>query len=171
LKTLWLSLLLLSSPGGEGKKGDADKKDVRLRGGMPIEMSAKGGLRIDLEKKIGYAKNDVVIRRADVTVCCDRAVAHYDKDRIKSVECTGRVVIVRPDGTVAQADRAFFEASRDRLKLTGSAKLRSEDSEIQGDEIVYDIAKDKLKVHGSKSTFRFVPKDFPAMKLERPCPP
>jgi len=162
---LWLSLLLLSGPALAPKKAD------RIGGGQPIEMTAKGGLRIDLEKRIGYAEREVVIRRADVTVCCDRATAYYEKDQIKSVECTGRVVIVRPDGTVARADRALFEAKKDRVKLSGTAKLRSEDTELQGDEIVYDIAKDKLKVKGSKSTFRFVPKDLPAMKLERQCPP
>ena len=158
-------LLLWSTPGNAPKPGSLDAKQ------LPVEMTAKGGLKIDLEKKIGYAKHDVVIKRADVTVCCDAATARYSRDRIESVECRGRVVIVRPDGTVARADRAVFQADQDKLRLTGLAKLRSEDTELEGDEIVYDILKDKLIVEGRNSRFRFVPQDLPTMKLERTCPP
>ena len=166
MKPIVLSLVLLGLAPSQ-----TSKKDPLRTKGLPVEMTAKGGLKIDLEKKIGYAETDVVIKRADVTVCCDQAVAKYAKDRIKSVECKGRVVILRPDGTVAQADRAVFQADQDKVKLFGTAKLRSEDTELEGQEIVYDIAKDKLNVRGSNSRFRFVPKNLPAMKLERNCPP
>ena len=140
--------------------------------GMPVEMTAKGGLRVDLEKKLGFAKNDVVIRRADVTVCCDEAVASYSRDQIEKVECKGRVVIVRPDGTTARADRAVFIANKDQLSLTGAATLESETTKLTGDEIIYDIAKDKLFVKGKNSRFRFIPQDQRKSKhrMERKCP-
>lgn len=140
--------------------------------GMPVEMTAKGGLRVDLERKLGFAKNDVVIRRADVTVCCDEAVASYSQDKIETVECRGRVVIVRPDGTTARADRAVFVANKDQLSLTGTAVLESDTTELTGDEIIYDIAKDKLFVKGKNSRFRFVPQDRSKTRssAERKCP-
>jgi len=166
VKSTILSLILLAVAPSKDSKSDP----LRSKG-LPVEMTAKGGLKIDLEKRIGYAETDVVIKRADVTVCCDKAVAKYTKNRIQSVECKGRVIILRPDGTVARADRAIFQADKDKVKLSGTAKVRSEDTELEGDEIVYDIAQDKLKVRGSNSRFRFVPKNLPAMKLERQCPP
>ena len=166
MKAFLLGLVILF--GAPSKNSKTDRLGT---GDLPVEMTSKGSLKIDLEKRIGHAENDVVIRRADIIVCCDRATAKYAKDRIESVECMGRVVIVRPDGTVAQANRAVFKADQDRVKLSGLAKVRSEDTLLEGDEIVYDIGKDKLEVRGANSRFRFVPKDLPEMKLERKCPP
>lgn len=144
----------------------------RLRGsGKTVEMTAKGGLRIDLAKHIGIAKDDVVITREDITVCCDEATAHYSGDRVERVECRGRVVIVRPDGTRAKADLAVFDAAKDRVTLTGQAHLRSAEADLQGDRIVYDILNDKLDVAGERSRFRFSPQNMPPLDLGRACPP
>jgi lipopolysaccharide transport protein LptA len=144
----------------------------RLRGeGKPVEMTAKGRLQIDLEKHVGVATGDVVIRREDVTVCCDRAEARFSGDRVEWVECRGRVVIVRPDGTRARADAAVFDATKDQVTLSGRARVRSAEADLEGQEIVYDIAADKLDVAGGPSRFRFAHKDLPPFELDRACPP
>ena len=158
-----LLVLLASSPTGSESK--APKHDRR------VEMSAKGGLKVDLKRRIGVAHTDVVIRRDDVIVCCDRAEAHYSKSQIETVECRGRVVIVRPDGTRARADVAFFEAKKDLLTLSGKARVKSKSTDLLGDKIIYDIAADQLDVRGAGSQFRFDPDPQKPMSMERACPP
>jgi lipopolysaccharide transport protein LptA len=123
----------------------------------PVEMTASGGLSIDLAKQIGIAKGDVIIERDDVVVCCDEAEAKYEKNRIEQVTCKGRVVIVRPDGTKATAALAVFRAKEDNITLSGEARVTTESTDLTGERIIYDIARDKLTVEGSKSRFRFKP--------------
>ncbi len=136
---------------------------------QPVVMSAKGGIQVDLKRRVGVATDDVVISRDDVTVCCDRAEAVYDKDKIRKVTCTGRVVIVRPDGTKASAHEALFEAVANRVTLRGGAKVWSKDAHLVGTRIVYDIAKDTLKVVGGPSQFTFDPKGKKPPKTLRAC--
>lgn len=141
----------------------------------PVEMSSDGGMSIDLKRKIGRAKGDVLIKRDDVLVCCDEAEAHYLANQIESVTCKGRVVIVRPDGTRATANLAVFIAAEDKITLTGKARVVAEAGDLAGEKIVYDIGTDQLEVEGGKSRFNYRPaadkglgtKNVP----ERACPP
>lgn len=142
----------------------------RLADDRPVQMRSKGGLEIDLEKKVGRASGDVVIEREDVVVCCDEAEAKYSGERIERVTCRGDVVIVRPDGTKARADVAVFVAERDAVTLFGKAKVYAPDATLAGERIVYDIARDKLTVEGKASKFSFAPKGAPKPRL-RACPP
>ncbi|MCK6547685.1 hypothetical protein L6R52_17675 [Myxococcota bacterium] len=138
----------------------------------PVEMTASGGLTIDLKRQVGIAKGDVSIKRDDVHVCCDEAEASYAANRIERVTCRGRVVIVRPDGTRATAALAVFVASEDKVTLTGEARVVTEGADLAGERIIYDIAKDKLEVEGGKSRFRYKPKAELAAEIpERPCGP
>ncbi|MBK6686774.1 MAG: hypothetical protein IPG45_20075 [Deltaproteobacteria bacterium] len=138
----------------------------------PVEMSAAGGLSVDLKRHIGIAKKDVVIRRDDVTVCCDEAEAVYSGNQIEKVTCRGRVVIVRPDGTQATADLAVFLASQDQVTLSGNAQVVTPEAKLTGEKIIYDIGKDQLEVAGKKSKFQYgPPKKGAANPPVRPCPP
>ena len=137
----------------------------------PVRMSAKGGLRVDLKRKVGVATRDVVIRRDDVTVCCDRAEAEYAANQIRKVTCRGRVVIARPDGTRAAADLAVFEAEANAVTLSGKARVWTKDARVVGTRIVYDIGADQLSVEGDKSKFDFDPAGTPPPKTLRACPP
>jgi lipopolysaccharide transport protein LptA len=158
---LFIAALALSAPAAD-----------RLRGeGKAVEMTAQGGLRVDLKAQTGKAKGDVVIRREDIVVCCDEAEASFSGDKIERVECKGRVVIVRPDGTRARADVAIFDARADTVTLSGGARLRSTDADLEGDAIIYDIAKDHLEVTGKGSKFRFAPGQKAPLDLGRACPP
>lgn len=165
LAVVTLSILValgLAAPGPlEGLK-----KDER-----PVHMRAQGGIRVDLKRRVGVATGDVVISRDDVTVCCDRAEAVYDEQRIRKVTCKGRVVIVRPDGTKAAADEAVFEADANAVTLAGRARVWTADANLTGARIVYDIAEDTLSVVGGGSRFAFDPKGAPPPKDLRPCPP
>lgn len=158
---LALAALTLAAP----SSGD------RLKDGRPVEMSARGGLKIDLKGQTGKAKGDVLIKRDDILVCCDEADAQFDGDQIQRVECRGRVVIVRPDGTRARADVAVFDARADQVTLSGAAKLRSNETDLEGESIIYDVARDQLEVTGQKSKFRFSPGPKKPLELERACPP
>ncbi|MEQ9495747.1 MAG: LptA/OstA family protein [Deltaproteobacteria bacterium] len=142
----------------------------RLADDRPVQMRSTGGLEIDLEKKVGRARGDVVIEREDVVVCCDEAEAKYSEQRIERVTCRGDVVIVRPDGTKARADVAVFVAERDAVTLFGKAKVYAPEAMLSGDRIVYDIGRDKLSVEGKGSRFSFEPKGKKAPSL-RACPP
>lgn len=158
------SLLLalgLAAPGPLGKL----KKDDR-----PVHMRAKGGIQVDLKRRVGVATNDVVISRDDVTVCCDRAEAVYDEQRIRKVTCTGRVVIVRPDGTKAAADAAIFEADANAVTLKGRARVWTTDARLTGKRIVYDIGADTISVVGGESRFAFDPKGKTPPSNLRACP-
>lgn len=138
---------------------------------QPVVMTARGGIQVDLKRRVGVAHDDVVISRDDVTVCCDRAEAVYDKDKIRKVTCTGRVVIVRPDGTKASAHEALFEAVANRVTLQGGAKVWSKDAHLTGARIVYDIGLDTLSVVGGDSRFSFDPKGSKPPTDLRACPP
>jgi lipopolysaccharide transport protein LptA len=138
---------------------------------VPIEMTAKGGLSVNLKTQIGLARGDVIVRRDDVTLCCDRAEARFEGDRIRRVECSGRVVIRRADGTIARADLAVFEADADRLVLTGDARVRSTLASLDGERIVYDVARDELTVEGGRSRVRYTPQQKGGRaEPERACP-
>ncbi len=141
-----------------------------LKDGAPVEMTAKGGLRVDLKRNRGFAKGDVVITREDITVCCDEAEAEYAKNRIEVVTCKGRVVVVRPDGTRATANVAVFRAAQDQVTLSGAAQVVSKEAQLAGERIIYNIGEDRLEVEGSKARFRFDPKTV-APVVGRECPP
>ncbi|MBK8012756.1 MAG: hypothetical protein IPK13_15500 [Deltaproteobacteria bacterium] len=154
--------LLASVPAQKNKPSARDR---------PVEMTARGGLTVDLKRNLGLAKGDVVIRRDDVLVCCDEAEAKYAGDKVERITCRGRVVILRPDGTSASADVAIFEAVRDKLELKGRARVQGRGTDLSGDQIIYDVARDQLEVVGSRSRFKFVPGDMGPPAPLRPCPP
>lgn len=159
-------LLLATLAASPPASVDALRADPR-----PVRMTASGGIQVDLKRKIGVATKDVVVTRDDVTVCCDRAEAVYDKNQIRKVTCKGRVVILRPDGTTATADEAVFEAIRNALTLKGGAEVWTKDAHLVGKRIVYDIGKDTLRVEGGKSRFTFDPEGQTPKKPRRACPP
>lgn len=180
----WVAALLLASslagappaqpprPGTKDPRPRPARTDELQKGDRPVEMSAAGGLSVDLKRQVGIAKKDVYIRRDDIEVCCDEAEAHYAGNRIERVECRGRVVIVRPDGTRATADEAVFVAVADRVTLRGRAEVRAKDAHLTGERIVYDIGEDRLEVEGTKSRFRFEPgKAAAPPPPTRACPP
>lgn len=163
VRPLYSSLLVVSLAFG------AYAQD-RVKADRPVEMTAKGGLSVNLKAQTGHAKGDVIIRRDDVVVCCDEADANFAGNKVQRVECRGRVVIVRPDGTWARADLAVFEAATDKITLSGGAIVRSAEGALDGEHIVYEISTDKLVVEGKKSSFRFNPQGSPGQP-ERKCPP
>lgn len=167
-----LALVLAAPDAGPGEA--AQPAPSRLSGGArdrPVDMRARGGLRVDLKKQTGVAEGDVVIQRDDVTVCCDRAEALFSKNSIQRVECRGNVVVLRPDGTRARADVAVFDASADTVTLAGKAHVQSLEADLQGESIVYDIASDRLEVRGKKARVRYTPQPEPPLALGRTCPP
>jgi lipopolysaccharide transport protein LptA len=168
---LLIGAALLASGEAPPSKAPPQKTSTLNSDQHPVDMTSRGGLKVDLKKQIGVAKGDVLIRREDVLVCCDEAEAHYNGDQIERVECRGRVVIVRKDGTKARADVAVFEADKDVVTLKGAARVRSPEADLAGEVIVYDIGQDKLDVAGKNSRFRFKPGTSAPLELERPCPP
>lgn len=158
---LWAILLL--------PLGQAPLLDRLQSTGRPVEMTASGGLSLDLKRHVGLARGDVLIQRDDVSVCCDEAEAQYVGDRIERVTCRGRVVIVRSDGTRATAAMAVFVASDDQVTLSGGARVVSEQADLSGEKIIYDIGKDRLAVEGGRSRFKFKP--ALTEPLPRACPP
>lgn len=159
----WIAFLslLVSGPPQQALRGRTSEE--------PVELSAQGGISIDLERNVGIAKGDVVIRRRDVTVCCDEAEAHYEGGNIQEVTCRGRVVIVRPDGTRAAAETAIYRAGEDTVTLTGRARVYAKEAQLSGRRIVYDIGRDRLEVAGKRSRFAFKPAT--AVPNLRKCPP
>jgi lipopolysaccharide transport protein LptA len=153
------------------KPAEKDRLQANTR---PVEMTARGGLHVDLKRQTGTAKGDVLIRRDDVLVCCDEADAKYSGNRLERVTCRGRVVIVRPNGARATANLAVFVAKEDRLTLSGMARVLTEDGDLTGDRIIYDIGQDRLHVDGGRSRFKWAPGPGPKADAEapsRPCPP
>ncbi|MCB9655405.1 MAG: hypothetical protein H6729_14895 [Deltaproteobacteria bacterium] len=160
-----LALLALAPALALAQKGKPSPRD------RPVEMTARGGLTVDLKRNVGLAKGDVVIRRDDVLVCCDEAEAQYAGNKVERITCRGRVVILRPDGTSASADVAIFEAVHDKLELKGRARVTGRGTDLSGEQIIYDVARDKLEVAGARSRFKFVPGDVGPPAPLRPCPP
>jgi lipopolysaccharide transport protein LptA len=163
------ALLALTLAGQVVAEGEARPRLVP--DARPVELTAAGGLSLDLKRHVGFARGEVVIRRDDVTVCCDEAEARYGQGRIERVACKGRVVIVRPDGTRARADRAVFVAAQDSITLEGRAVVWAEDAKLSGEQIVYDIGADRVEVLGGESRLRYQPNKLDDAPSARVCPP
>lgn len=131
--------------------------DVVVPADAPIEMTADGGLTIDFDRQTGRAEGNVVIRRTDMIVCCDRADARFNRGRIAQVRCEGDVVINRVDGTRITAEALQFEAVHHRLVLTGRVVAQRPDGQLTGARMVYRLDKDELQVSGPGSTLRLRP--------------
>ena len=156
---------------GPGRPLGVPSDPVRVdASAVSVEMTAAGGIELDLERQIGKARTDVIVRRGDVTVCCDEARADYRGGRIVRLACRGRVVIRRADGIRATADEAVYVASRDALTLSGRVWLDTKDATLSGTRLVYDIRRDRLHVVGAKSRFAWTPGLSTARRSVRPCP-
>ncbi|MEL7369018.1 MAG: LptA/OstA family protein [Myxococcota bacterium] len=154
---VWVSLFALAAEGSDDR--------------TPVEISAKGGMSVDLEKGLGRAEGDVVIRRRDLVVCCDRAEAVYAKGQIRAVACRGNVVIRRTDGTRIVAEQVNFQPGRKRLALSGRVKVWRSDGQLTGDRMTYALDTGRLEVRGARSTLKLTPDGDPppaAPKCPRP---
>ena len=134
---------------------------------VPLEMTADGGLIFDLVRRIGRAEGNVIVRRHDMVVCCDRAEAKLKNARIDSVRCEGDAVIRRLDGTRITADHVQYDAAHNLLTLTGRVVAQRADGELAGAKMVYRLDQDRLEVTGPRSTLRFIPAPTRALHDQR----
>ncbi|MEM7674526.1 MAG: hypothetical protein AAF449_00835 [Myxococcota bacterium] len=123
----------------------------------PIEIRAKGGMVVDLERGIGRAIGGVIIQRRDLVVCCDRADAAYAGGRVKAIACRGHVMIRRVDGTVITAEQVNFQPGRQRLALSGGVKVWRLDGQLSGDRVEYALDTGRIEVFGPRSVLKLMP--------------
>ncbi len=136
----------------------------------PIEMTADGNLTIDMVKRIGRARGNVIIRRRDFVVCCDEAEARYGAKTIEKVSCRGNVVIHTVGPTRITAGWAEFRVAADRLVLRGGVVVWRPRGRLTGRRIEYDLSAERLDVSGPGSSLVFSPDGGALPAAARSCP-
>ena len=130
--------------------------DPALRN-QPVEITADGGLVVDLRRGLGRARGNVVIRRPDLVVCCREAEASYASGRVTSFSCRGDVIINLQHGGRITAAQAEFRATAERLTLSGDVVVDRAEGRLSGPKLEYDIREDRLQMSGPGSALRLTP--------------
>ena len=135
---------------------------------IPVEMTADEGLVVDLAKGTGLARGNVVLRRGDLVVCCDRAEARYGKAGIDRIACRGRVIVRHGEQTLISAQTIEFQVASNRLLLRGQVDVWRKEGRLRGNKMVFDIDSERLEVSGAQSRLIWAPTVLPPAR--RSCP-
>jgi lipopolysaccharide export system protein LptA len=112
--------------------------------------------------------NNVVVRRADLLVCCRQWEGYADGNGgWERFVCADDVRAQRP-GELAWASKATFIMSTSDLVLTGRPLLRRGKSLLEGEMIVIDTKHDHARVE--KPRGRMEPADQTPPPVEAPLP-
>lgn len=142
----------------------AEGKAAAKAAGEPVVVTART-LTADNKKKVVVYKDDVVVKRGDITLHADTVsikLAPADRPAegasdvfnrgggVDTIEAAGRVRIIQGDRT-ATADKAVFYNTEDRIVMTGSPRVWEGGNVLTGTKVVYDIKEDTFTVEDAKT--------------------
>jgi lipopolysaccharide export system protein LptA len=117
---------------------------------------------MDDQQKIVIFKGNVDAKEKDFLINCEKMVLHY-KDQstdkasktgqfnIEKIIATGKVIITRPSGGLATAEKAIYYRGDEKVVLTGKPKVKQGDDFVQGSKITLFLKENRSVVEGSKS--------------------
>ncbi len=119
---------------------------------VPIVINSNR-LEIDDELKMITFTGNVVARKEDLKVKCNKMVVYYTKNsRIEKIVFIGNVRIYRgQQGGIATSNRAIYYQDQEKLILTENPRVRQGKDFVEGDRIIIYLKQNRSIVESSKN--------------------
>ena len=137
--------LCVATPAAIAEKGDKEKN---------INFSAEQPLEVDLEKRSGTARGNVVITQGTIMIKADRIDFKQNPDNSLSATAYGNPISFRQKKDDSDeyyegfAQRAVYDGSKDLLELFDRAVLKQGADEIRSNYISYNNATGVMRAEG-----------------------
>jgi lipopolysaccharide transport protein LptA len=178
-RLLWLSLLL---PGlsALGRKSPTETAGKPARPDVPVQVRCDD-MVVENRQSLARCEGHVVAVRQNVTVTCDRAVAHYDEaGRVTDLTCNGHVHVVQKplqvaDGAAPKApntadgDKGVYLEGARTLTLTGHATLEQGEDRLHGEPIVFFVDEDRVVAKDARMAGRLQDAQKPSSAPKAPA--
>jgi lipopolysaccharide export system protein LptA len=155
---IMLPLLVLISP--LPPLAESEEKKSKKTNEAPIVINADS-LEMDDQQKIVIFKGNVNAKEQDFVIDCEKMVLHY-KDQstgqksetsqinIDKIIATGKVIITRPGGGLATAEKALYYPVEEKVVLTGKPKVQQGNDFVQGSKITLFLKESRSVVESTK---------------------
>jgi len=151
-------LLFLVSPLSSSAESEKKKSEVNQDSEIIINADT---LEIDDQKQIVIFTGNVDAREKDFIINCEKMVVYYKNNsdqpvsesgqvNIDQIIATGEVIITRPNGGLATAEKAHYYMKDEKVVLTGEPKVKQGDDFVQGSKITLFLRENRSVVEGSK---------------------
>lgn len=135
-----------------------------LKQGGPIQIEARTLTVIRAKNEVIF-EGDVVLKRGETTIHCDRLVAYYsEKERdVRKAICRGNVKVIHRD-TTATCEQATFDNPKQIITLEGSPVIYQGEQIIRGRILKYYLKDDRISgkdVHFFRRASKPSPKKTP----------
>ena len=139
---------------------DSEEKKSKETNESPIVIESES-LEMDDQQKIVIFKGNVNAKERDFVINCQKMVLHY-KDQsnkqasetgqfnIEKIIATGKVIITRPSGGLATAEKALYYRGDEKVVLTGKPKVKQGDDFVQGSKITLFLKESRSVVESTK---------------------
>ena len=139
------TVLVLFATGAIAEKGDKEKT---------INFSAEQPLEVDIEKRAGTARGNVVITQGTLTIKADRIEFKQNPDNSLSATAYGNPISFRQKKDDSDeyfegfAQRAVYDGQKEQLELFDRALLKQGANEIRSNYISYNGATGMMRAEG-----------------------
>lgn len=117
-------------------------------------------VEVDYKRYIVTFTGDVDIRNGELTIDCQKMFLYYqnlpdldapDKTRssIDKIIAEGKVIISRPAGGLAMAEKAVYFSEDEKVVLTGKPVIKQGDDFVEGARITLYLNENRSVVEGS----------------------
>jgi lipopolysaccharide export system protein LptA len=156
---IMVPLLCLISP--LPPSAESEEKKPKETDESPIVIKADS-LEMDDQQKIVIFTGNVDAKEKDFVINCQKLVLYY-KDQpadqasetgqfnIDKIIATGKVIITRPAGGLATAEKALYYMGDEKVILTGKPKVKQGEDFVQGSKITLYLKENRSVVEGSKN--------------------
>jgi lipopolysaccharide export system protein LptA len=124
-----------------------------------IEISSDNGFEIDNKRHVVTFIGNVEAVKDDINIKCQRIELFYEnlsgnndpgKGRVKILEiiATEKVMLSRPDGGMATAEKAVYDQKGQKVVLTGNPVVKQGTDLVEGSKITLFLKEEKILVEG-----------------------
>ena len=109
-------------------------------------------MQVDTKTHVTLCTKNVVLRRGDVLLCCNKLEAHSDKEwNWQTFNCLENVRAKRKN-ELMWSNKASFHHLKNEIYLTGTPYLKRGSSLLNGKKIIIDLSKESAKVIKPRGT-------------------
>lgn len=127
----------------------------------PIVITSQT-LEFDNKRKVVVFTGNVVAKREDFTINCQKMLLYYldsqtgrvegkEELKIDRIIATGQVIITRPDGGLAKAEKAIYYENDEKVTLTGNPVVKQGNDFVEGSRITLFLKEKRSIVEGSEN--------------------
>ncbi len=168
-----VSLLFLIFPLSSSAESEEKSSEANEESQIVIKADS---LEIDDQKQIVIFTGNVDARENDFVIKCQKMVLYYknqsaqpvsetNRVNIDRIVATGKVIITRPNGGLATAEKALYYRNDEKVVLTGKPKVKQGNDFVEGSKITLFLKENRSVVEGSKNN-RVRAVYFPRSKKE-----